>query len=301
MLWVIGCKGMLGSQLCELLDLYGIEYTGTGSEVDVTAFEVLDAFAEKSFAGKKVDFIINCSAYTAVDKAEDESETAEKINSTGALNIAKVAGKLDCPLIHISTDYVFDGCAAEPVDENAEKNPQSVYGRTKAMGEDNIIRTISKYYILRTAWLYGFNGKNFVYTMTRAMQNRESVKVVCDQRGTPTNCSTLCRVILALIQKKNAAYGVYHVTDSGETTWFDFCREIYRLGTKYSRITNSCTINSCTTGEYPVKANRPAYSVLDTAKIQNELKIKLPDWKDSLEDFIKVSRFETIQEIYKNA
>lgn len=293
MIWVTGCRGMLGSQLCQLFDEKKVEYVGSGSEVDVTNLSALDEFSKKLAAGeKKIDFIVNCSAYTAVDKAEDEVQAATAINSLGAENLALIAKKLDCPLIHVSTDYVFDGSATTPVKENAEKNPASVYGKTKSDGEDKIMAVTNKFYILRTAWLYGFNGKNFVYTMTKAMQSRESVKVVCDQRGTPTNCSTLSRVIFEIINKKTVEYGIYNVTDSGETTWFDFCREIYSLGKKYSRLTNDCLINSCTTSEYPVKAKRPAYSVLDTQKIQNALGIKLPDWKLSLEDFIKNEKFE---------
>ncbi len=293
MIWVTGCRGMLGSQLCQLFDEKKVEYAGSGSEVDVTNLSALEEFSKKLAAGeKKIDFIVNCSAYTAVDKAEDEVQAAIAINSLGAGNLALIAKKLDCPLIHVSTDYVFDGSATTPVKESAEKNPASVYGKTKSDGEDKIMTVTNKFYILRTAWLYGFNGKNFVYTMTKAMQSRESVKVVCDQRGTPTNCSTLSRVIFEIINKKTIEYGIYNVTDSGETTWFDFCREIYSLGKKYSRLTNDCLINSCTTSEYPVKAKRPAYSVLDTQKIQNALGIKLPDWKFSLEDFIKSGKFE---------
>ncbi len=293
MIWVTGCRGMLGSQLCQLFDEKKVEYVGSGSEVDVTNLSALEEFSKKLAAGeKKIDFIVNCSAYTAVDKAEDEVQAATAINSLGAENLALIAKKIDCPLIHVSTDYVFDGSATTPVKESAEKNPTSVYGKTKSDGEDKIMTVTNKFYILRTAWLYGFNGKNFVYTMTKAMQSRESVKVVCDQRGTPTNCSTLSRVIFEIINKKTIEYGIYNVTDSGETTWFDFCREIYSLGKKYSRLTNDCVINSCTTSEYPVKAKRPAYSVLDTQKIQNALGIKLPDWKLSLEDFIKSEKFE---------
>lgn len=293
MIWVTGCRGMLGSQLCQLFDEKKVEYVGSGSEVDVTNLSALEEFSKKLAAGeKKIDFIVNCSAYTAVDKAEDEVQSATAINSLGAENLALIAKKIECPLIHVSTDYVFDGSATTPVKESAEKNPASVYGKTKSDGEDKIMTVTNKFYILRTAWLYGFNGKNFVYTMTKAMQSRESVKVVCDQRGTPTNCSTLSRVIFEIINKKTIEYGIYNVTDSGETTWFDFCREIYSLGKNYSRLTNDCLINSCTTSEYPVKAKRPAYSVLDTQKIQNALGIKLPDWKLSLEDFIKSEKFE---------
>ncbi len=284
---------MLGSQLCQLFDEKKVEYAGTGSEVDVTDFLSLEKYSQKLLENKKtVDFIVNCSAYTAVDKAEDEQDSAFCINSLGAENLALIAKKLDCPLIYVSTDYVFDGTATSPVKETAKKNPASVYGKSKSDGEDKIIAATQKFYILRTAWLYGFNGKNFVYTMTKAMNTRESVKVVCDQRGTPTNCSTLSRVIFEIINKKTVEYGIYNVTDSGETTWFDFCKEIYSLAKKYARITSDCVINSCKTNEYPVKAKRPAYSVLDTQKIQNALNIKLPDWKDSLEDFIKSEKFE---------
>lgn len=294
MIWITGCKGMLGSELSGLLAKNKIDYIGTGEDVDITDYSVLERFASShDTAGNRIQFIINCAAYTAVDKAEDEPDKAELINSTGPMNLARLARSLGASLIHISTDYVFDGTASSPINEDMPKSPIGVYGRTKSDGEDRIMAEMTKYYILRTSWLYGFYGKNFVYTMTKAMSARESVKVVADQRGTPTNCSTLSHVILSIITSKEfVPFGIYNVSDEGETTWFDFCREIYSLGTKYKRISNACAVNSCTTDEYPTKARRPAYSVLDKTKIQKALKARLPDWKKSLKAFIKDQRFE---------
>lgn len=294
MIWITGCKGMLGSELSELLTKNRIDYIGTGEDVDITDYSVLERFASShDTAGNRIQFIVNCAAYTAVDKAEDEADKAELINSTGPMNLARIARSLGASLIHISTDYVFDGNASSPITEDMPKSPIGVYGKTKSDGEDRIMAEMTKYYILRTSWLYGFYGKNFVYTMTRAMSARESVKVVADQRGTPTNCSTLSHVILSIITSREfVPFGIYNVSDEGETTWFDFCREIYSLGTKYKRISNICEINSCTTAEYPTKARRPAYSVLDKAKIQKALRARLPDWKKSLKAFIKDQRFE---------
>lgn len=294
MIWITGCHGMLGSELSELLKKNKIEFIGTGKDIDITDYAALERFASAhDTSGKRIQFIVNCAAYTAVDKAEDEEEKAHLINSTGPMNLARIARSLGASLIHLSTDYVFDGKAASPITEDARKNPAGVYGKTKSEGEDHIMAEMTRYYILRTSWLYGFYGKNFVYTMTKAMSTHDSVKVVSDQSGTPTNCSTLSYIILSLITSKEfVPYGIYNVSDEGETTWFDFCREIYSIGTKFKRISNVCAVNSCTTDEYPAKAKRPAYSVLDKTKIQKALRIKLPDWRKSLKEFIKDPRFQ---------
>ena len=183
-----------------------------------------------------------------------------------------------------------------------EKEPLGVYGKTKSKGEDAIQKEMNTYFILRTAWLYGFDGKNFVYTMTNAMNKRDSVKVVNDQKGSPTCAVDLAQVIIKIITKTEKAkgffgknsvpsFGVYHFTDEGETTWYDFTQEIYRLGKKYGRITNDCSVNPCSTEEYGAKVERPSYSVLSKEKITKELKIKIPQWQASLEKFIKSNRF----------
>lgn len=312
MIWLIGCNGMLGREVARQLKENNFAFVGTDREVDITNPDALDTFQKNlttSFysldskipeSEKKVDWIINCSAYTNVDKAEEDTELAAKLNAEGPLNIARVARKIGAKLIHISTDYVFGGDGNEPYTENMPKNPLGVYGKTKADGEDGIEKEMVQYYILRTAWLYGFEGKNFVYTMTNAMNARDEVKVVNDQFGSPTCTVDLSDAIITIINKTNSAkdifsapaFGIYHFTNEGQTTWFEFAQAIYKYGKKYKRITKDCIVNSCTTAEFGAKVKRPAYSVLSKEKIQRELKIKIPDWEISLKKFMKSERFE---------
>ena len=313
MIWLIGNKGMLGSEVSRQLEEAKLPFVGTDKEIDITNPDALENFAnniltESYFPSdlphseRRITWIINCSAYTNVEKAEEDVELAEKLNAQGPLNIARLARKIGSKLIHISTDYVFNGKGTEPYTEDMKKEPLGVYGKTKSQGEDAIQKEMNTYFILRTAWLYGFDGKNFVYTMTNAMNKRDSVKVVADQKGSPTCAVDLAQVIIKIITKTDKAkgffgknsvpsFGVYHFTDEGETTWYDFTQEIYRLGKKYGRITSDCSVNPCTTEEYGAKVERPAYSVLSKVKIAKELKIKIPQWQVSLEKFIKSNRF----------
>lgn len=288
MIWVIGHHGMLGTQLCEDLTKNNIDFIGSGSETDICNLELLEKFAEeKSKNGSKISLIVNCSAYTKVDLAEDEKDEAYKINAEGVKNISLVAKKIGAALIHVSTDYVFDGNGTSPYKESDEVSPIGVYGKTKLEGEKQVSEILENHYILRTAWLYGKYGKNFAATMVNLMNSRDSLKVVSDQKGTPTNCCTLSDVILKIVKSNlSVPFGIYHVTDEGETTWFDFAKEIYECGKKSGAISNSnCVINPCTTEEYPTKAKRPHYSVLSKEKIQNALGINLPDWKSSLKNY----------------
>ncbi len=313
MIWLIGCKGMLGSEVAKQLDEKKLPWVGTDREVNITDPQALLDFTNKietaayfpsdlKKADRKIQWIINCAAYTNVDKAEEDTELAEKLNTIGPLNIARTARSIGAKVIHISTDYVFDGQGNQPYTEVMPKAPLGVYGRTKAAGEEAIMKEMNTYYIIRTAWLYGFDGRNFVYTMTKAMNGHDSVRVVNDQKGTPTYAPDLASVILRFIEKsdnaksffgKNSApaYGIYHFTNEGATTWFDFTKEIYRLGRKFGRITQECTVNPCTTEEYGANVQRPAYSVLSKEKISKALKLKIPEWQNSLEKFMKSERF----------
>ena len=291
MIWVIGYKGMLGSEICRQLTENNIQFVRSDVDVDITDIEALDQFA-KCWA---VTWIINCAAYTAVDKAESDIELAHKLNVEGPANIAKVAKKYGAKLIHISTDYVFDGTGDTPRTEDMPVAPIGVYGVTKAKGEEAVRNNTDKYYILRTAWLYGWAGKNFVYTMIRAMNTHDAVKVVNDQKGTPTFAGDLAKVILQIIDDKTVSYGTYHVTDLGEITWWDFTNEIKKQGIEAGWINETgknCVVNPCTTDEYPTPAKRPAYSVLSKDKIQNALGITLPDWKESLKVFLDSEMFD---------
>ncbi|QTQ14515.1 dTDP-4-dehydrorhamnose reductase [Treponema parvum] len=291
MIWVIGCKGMLGSEICRQLNEKKLQYVMSDIDVDITDINALKQFAKDS----DITWIVNCAGYTAVDKAESDAELARKLNETAPANIAKVADLCGAKVIHISTDYVFDGAGNSPITEDAPVSPLGVYGMTKAAGEKSIFDNTDKYYILRTAWLYGWAGKNFVYTMIKAMNTHESVKVVNDQKGTPTFAADLAGIILEIINRKEVPYGTYHVTDLGEITWWDFANEIKKQGIKTGRINETgknCVVNPCSTYEYPTPAKRPAYSVLSKDKIQKTLEITLPDWKESLSNFLKSDLFD---------
>ena len=290
MIWLIGCKGMLGSEIARQFEDNKIEYVGTDREVDFTDYTSIQNFSKD----KKIDFIVNCAAYTAVDKAESDKELAQKLNEEGPANLSKLCNSINATLIHISTDYVFDGTGNTPRTEDMPVAPIGVYGETKALGEKAVTSTCNKYYILRTAWLYGWNGKNFVYTMLKAMNTHDAVKVVNDQRGTPTFAGDLAGVIIKIINStEKVPYGIYHCTDLGDITWWDFTNEIKKQGIEAGYLTNKdCVVNPCTSDEYPTPAKRPAYSVLSKEKIQKTLGIKLPDWKESLSVFLKSSLFD---------
>lgn len=289
MVWLIGCKGMLGTEIARQLKNSNIDYIGTDIDVDITKLEVLEDFANKN---PKIDWIINCSAYTAVDKAEDDKDFANLLNNIGPKNISSVAKKINAKMIHISTDYVFDGTGTTPYTEDMDVKPIGVYGQTKADGEKSVIDSGCEYYIFRTAWLYGYDGKNFVYTMLKLMESKQELSVVSDQKGTPTFAGDLANCVIKTITSKNQIpCGIYHCTDLGEITWYDFACEIYKQGKATGKLSGECKINPCSTDEFPTKAKRPAYSVLSKEKIQQALGIALPMWNESLNVFMNSPLF----------
>lgn len=289
MVWLIGCKGMLGTEVARQLKNSNIDYIGTDIDVDITKLEVLEDFANKN---PKIDWIINCSAYTAVDKAEDDKDFANLLNNIGPKNISSVAKKINAKMIHISTDYVFDGTGSIPYTEDMDVKPIGVYGQTKADGEKAVIDSGCEYYIFRTAWLYGYDGKNFVYIMLKLMESKSEISVVSDQKGTPTFAGDLANCVIKTITSKNQIpCGIYHCTDLGEITWYDFACEIYKQGKATGKLSNECKINPCSTDEFPTKAKRPAYSVLSKEKIQQTLGIALPMWNESLNVFMNSPLF----------
>ena len=289
MVWLIGCKGMLGTEIARQLKNSNIDYIGTDIDVDITKLEVLEDFSNKN---PKIDWIINCSAYTAVDKAEDDKDFANLLNNIGPKNISSVAKKINAKMIHISTDYVFDGTGTTPYTEDMDVKPIGVYGQTKADGEKSVIDSGCEYYIFRTAWLYGYDGKNFVYTMLKLMESKQELSVVSDQKGTPTFAGDLANCVIKTITSKNQIpCGIYHCTDLGEITWYDFACEIYKQGKATGKLSNECKINPCSTDEFPTKAKRPAYSVLSKEKIQQALGIALPMWNESLNVFMNSPLF----------
>jgi dTDP-4-dehydrorhamnose reductase len=283
MIWLIGNKGMLGQELSIELKEAGIEFIGSDREVSILEPDALKAFAN----GKGVSCIINCSAYTAVDKAEEEVDFAYALNRDGAANIADLAFDLDIPLIHISTDYVFDGTSSIPLAEDAATGPEGVYGASKLAGEEEIRSRCPKHFIIRTAWLYGRFGANFVYTMIKLMNKLKSLKVVDDQIGSPTWTRDLTGLISGIVKGKSEAYGTYHLSGEGECSWYGFASEIYKIGREKGLIESECFINPCTSEEFPTPAKRPAYSLMSKEKVKSTFSYDLRHWKKSLELFIE--------------
>ncbi len=283
MIWLIGNKGMLGTDVEILLKNEGMDYIATDQEIDITNVEELQKFAQS----KPITWIVNCAAYTAVDKAEDEPECAFKINAEGPQNIAAIAKQIGAKLIHISTDYVFDGTKEDAYTETDIANPLGVYGASKLLGEDNIKKSLNDYFILRTAWLYGRNGNNFVYTMLRLFKEKDEIRVVGDQFGTPTYAPDLAQVILKIMQINSMAYGTYHYTNEGKTTWFDFACQIYNTSKQQGLLTKDTALLKITTDQYPTKAKRPQNSYLSKAKLQKTFNIDVRPWQNGLNDFLE--------------
>jgi dTDP-4-dehydrorhamnose reductase len=283
MLWLIGSKGMLGTELSLLLEQRHIPFTGTDREVDISDSSALRDFA----SSHPTHWIINCAAYTAVDKAEDDEAACRLLNTSGAANIALAAKAQGARLIHISTDYVFDGSGKRPYTEEDATCPSGVYGRSKRDGEIAVIENNPGPYIIRTAWLYGKHGGNFVNTMLRLMNEREEIKVVNDQYGSPTWAFDLAQMITSLIVDGTPPCGIYHYTNEGSCTWFEFAQAIYAEAKKLNLITKDCAVKPCASAEYPAKVTRPAYSVLDKTKIKN-LGIAIPEWKTSLKKYLSL-------------
>jgi dTDP-4-dehydrorhamnose reductase len=235
--------------------------------------------------------IINCAAYTAVDQAEDEPELCRRLNADGPGNIAAVAAEIGAKFIHISTDYVFDAAQGSvPYTEAIQASPASVYGKTKYEGELAAARENPNTYIVRTAWLYGRHGKNFVSTMIRLFNEKDTVSVVNDQRGIPTSACDLAEAV-ATMAVSTAEPGVYHYTGTADSpqgvTWYDFASEIYRQGRSTGLVTRDCTVAPCSSDQYPAKAKRPAFSVLATTKISQALSLTVPNWQRSLTLFME--------------
>jgi len=288
LIWVIGSKGMLGTELSLLLEEAGLPFTATDREVDIANPAALTDFAKKQ--AKPFTWVINCAAYTAVDKAEDDRENCRLLNTEGAGNIARAANEIGAALIHISTDYVFNGRGNRPYTEEDDTDPIGVYGLTKRDGELKVLEENAKSYIIRTAWLYGRHGKNFVHTMLSLMKEKSEVKVVDDQKGSPTWTRDLSETILAFLRRGNEGkavpYGIYHSTGEGEISWFDFAMEIRAQAKVLKLFTNDCKIISCTSADFPAKVKRPKYSVLEKTKIKSTLGIEIPQWNKSLWKFL---------------
>ena len=245
----------------------------SSSELDITNYDNIDSVFKNL---EPFEYCINCAAYTAVDIAETETQRAYEVNVLGSKNLGEACRNYNNTLIHISTDFVFDGDASRPYTEESTTNPLSVYGDTKLKGEKVIAQGLAKYFIIRTSWLYSEYGQNFLKTMLRLASEREEIGVVGDQIGSPTYAKDLAKVILKIIDTKNKNFGVYHYSNEGAVSWYDFAKEIFRLSN------STIKLNKIETKDYPTPAMRPKYSILNTEKISKVLRIKIPDWQSSL-------------------
>jgi len=281
---ITGSSGQLGSEIKELASGYeNLECVFKDlSELDICDTEVLNTF----IIDQHINAVINCAGYTAVDKAEEEALIAQKVNSEGVLNLANTLKKVDGKLIHISTDYVFDGNHSQPYKESDPVSPIGVYGETKRAGELAVLNSSIDAIVIRTSWLYSVYGNNFVKTMLRLGNFKESIQVVSDQKGTPTFAKDLAKTCLDILSNAGSTNiskkgSLYHYSNEGVASWYDFARAIMEI----SNI--DCNIIPIETKDYPTQAIRPLYSVLDKSKITSDFKVTIPHWRDSLTNCIK--------------
>ena len=279
---VTGGCGQLGRSIDVLAEGCGHRFIYTGLKADdgsgVVALDITDVRAVRGIVKEnEVGAIINCAGYTDVERAESEEDKAFAVNAEAVGILASVAKEIGATLIHISTDYIFDGHSSEPYGEDAEPAPLSAYGRSKLAGELAVLASGCPHIILRTSWLYSPYGKNFVKTILSKSASQPSLKVVSDQIGTPTYAGDLAEFILHLLEPENIVrHGIYNYTNEGVCSWYDLACEVCDLSG------NLCEVLPCRTGDYPVKAARPHYSVLDKTKVKETFGIGIPHWKDSL-------------------
>ena len=288
---ITGSNGQLGNELQKIVATGKAEIGAVSEEIknaevfamDVDTLDITNLEQVKKVLNEvKPDVVINCAAATNVDGCEANQDLAFKINSLGPRNLAMVAEELGAKIVQVSTDYVFSCVGETPLKECDLVAPVSVYGKTKLLGEEFVRDFSTKYYIVRTAWLYGYVGHNFVYTMMKLGKDRDTLNVVNDQLGNPTHANDLAYHILKLIQTEE--YGVYHCTGKGECSWYNFASEIMKLSGR------NCTVNPCTSEEYksmyPNSADRPAYSSLDNMMLRCTIGDEMRDWKDALKTFM---------------
>lgn len=273
---VTGVKGQLGYDVCRILSDRKIENRG----VDLEDFDITDTAAVNAYISAYApDAIIHCSAFTAVDKAEDMPEVCKKVNCDGVQNIANAAKALGAKMMYISTDYVFSGTGEDFYTPDDTPAPISVYGKTKWMGEEALKATLSNYFIVRISWVFGKNGNNFIKTMLRLAETKTDLNVVCDQIGSPTYTYDLAQLLCDMIVTDR--YGIYHATNEGICSWADFAKEIMAQANK------TTVIHPIPSSEYPTKAHRPLNSRMSKDKLVAEGFSRLPDWKDALARYLK--------------
>ena len=277
-LLVTGSSGQLGQCLKQLL-LSATDISchfAAREDLDITNSDELQRF----FSEHNFDYCINTAAYTNVEKAESEQKEAFLINAEGAYSLAKACKKHNVVLLHISTDYVFDGMAKTPYQEQDPTNPLNVYGASKLKGEQYIGDTWNKHFIIRTSWLYSQYGHNFLNSMLQFAKQKKALTITTQQKGTPTNANELAQVLVTIIKTGNARYGVYHFSNQGEATWYDFAKAIFKATGEID------TVNLAKTEHYATFAKRPAYSVLNCSKLKDTLGITYRNWEDSLKQII---------------
>ena len=277
---VTGSMGQLGSEIRELASKYSYNFFFTDrNNIDITSKDDIRKFCQTN----SINVIINCAAYTAVDKAESDMENADLVNRKAVKKLSIVAKELNIKLIHISTDYVFDGKNFKPYVEEFQTNPQSVYGKTKLDGENELldINPLNSI-IIRTSWVYSYYGNNFVKTMLRLGKEKEELGVIFDQVGTPTYAKDLAITILDIIpQIENSKVEIYNYSNEGVLSWYDFAKEIMKMAKL------NCKINPIETYQYPTPAKRPHFSLLNKSKIKSKFNLEIPYWKDGLDDCLK--------------
>ena len=274
--FVTGVRGQLGYDVVNELEKRGIEAIG----VDIQEMDITDADSVSKVIGEAApDAVIHCAAYTAVDAAEDNEEVCRKVNADGTQNIANMCKILDIPMIYISTDYVFDGQGERPWQPEDERAPLNVYGQTKYEGELAVQNTLEKFFIVRIAWVFGLNGKNFVKTMLNLGRNRDRLTVVNDQFGSPTYTYDLARLLVDMILTEK--YGIYHATNEGICSWYEFACEIFRQADV------SVEVAPVTADQYPAKAKRPSNSRMSKDKLEEQGFERLPSWQDALSRYLK--------------
>ncbi len=272
---VTGVKGQLGYDIVKVCHEEGIEAIG----VDLEEMDITDGIqVRKVISDSKVDAVIHCSAYTAVDRAEDDIDACNEVNVEGTRNIAKVCRDLDIKLMYFSTDYVFDGQGIRPWQPNDKPAPLNVYGQSKYLGEEAIRNLIEKYFIIRISWVFGINGSNFVKTMLKLGQEREELNVVFDQVGSPTYTYDLAKLVVEMIQSDR--YGTYHASNEGETSWYEFACEIF----KQANI--DVKVNPVTSDAFLTKAKRPYNSRMDKSLLVENGFSRLPEWQDALSRYL---------------
>ncbi|WP_223648757.1 dTDP-4-dehydrorhamnose reductase [Hymenobacter psoromatis] len=272
---VFGASGQLGQCLAHVAKEKKL--TGLVFPPEAQANILNPTGLRELFAQHRPAYAVNCAAYTAVDKAEDEPDLAQRVNCEGVANLARLCGEFGTTLVQISTDFVFAGTGNQPLVETDEAAPISVYGRTKLAGEQVIPPHTSQYFILRTSWLYSEYANNFVKTMLKLGRERDELKIIWDQLGTPTYAIDLAGCILHIVESQSTAYGIYHYSNEGVASWYDFATAIFELGR-----TPVKTL-PIRTAEYPTKATRPAFSVMDKSKVKQALGVAIPHWRASLE------------------